>query len=106
MSTFPEPTPNEPEDSLAGEDVAPPSTDPLATENTPAPPAEWTGEPEEPDPPTELAERAIIGAPPIGQELFRDPTFDVQPQPLTSSAKNAFRISATSRSWACSSSSA
>ncbi len=84
MSTFPEPMPNEPENSLAGEDVAPPSTDPLATENIPAPPAEWTGEPEEPSPSADLAAPAIIGALPIGQELFRDPTFDVQPQPLTS----------------------
>ena len=98
MSTFPEPMPNEPENSLAGEDVAPPSTDPLAPENIPAPPAEWTGEPEEPSPSADLVAPAIIGALPdrpksssVNRHLRRSTAATHVP-----SAKNAFRISATS----------
>ncbi|MGA7245234.1 MAG: hypothetical protein WBX19_18765, partial [Terracidiphilus sp.] len=79
MSTSPEPLPNEPEDSFSGEDVAPPSTDPLATENAPAPPAEWIGEPEEPNPSAAAAAPAVNSAIPIAEELFHNPAFDVQP---------------------------
>ena len=48
MSTYPEPAPNVPEDSPNGRLEDAPSTDPLAPENLPTPPGEWTGEPEEP----------------------------------------------------------
>ncbi len=80
MSTFPEPIPNEPEDSLPGEDVAPPSTDPLALENTPAPPAEWIGEPEDPNfEPQEAAASSVSAALPA--EEIREPIFAVHTQP-------------------------
>ena len=77
MSTFPEPIPSEPEESLRGEDVALPSTDPLALENTPAPPAEWIAEPEDrmsPEP--DALARSIIAATPT-EEIPREPIFAV-----------------------------
>jgi uncharacterized protein len=81
VSTFPEPLPNKPEDSLIGEDVAPPSPDPLVPENTPAPPDEWTGDPEAPNPaPNEWAP-AIVDEPPTADEILREPAYAVQPQP-------------------------
>jgi len=49
MSTFPEPVPNEPSETPSGEPSSIPASDPLGPENTPAPPGEWTGEPEEPN---------------------------------------------------------
>lgn len=46
MSTYPEPLPQEPNNT--SESTQSLSPDPLAPENSPAPPAEWVGEPEEP----------------------------------------------------------
>jgi len=81
MSTFPEPIPNEPEDSLPGEDVAPRLTDPLALENTPAPPAEWIAEPEDPSAQeSEATAPSIIAALPA-EEVLREPIFAVHAQP-------------------------
>jgi membrane protease YdiL (CAAX protease family) len=80
MSTFPEPTPNEPEDPLTAEDVAPPSTDPLALENTPAPPAEWTSEPEALTQPNELAP-PVFDPPPAAEEILHKPIFSVHVEP-------------------------
>ena len=81
MSTFPEPVPNEPEDSLTAEDSAPPSTDPLAPENTPAPPPEWTGEPEAPTRPNEPAS-PTFAPPPTAEEILREHLFSVHAQPV------------------------
>jgi membrane protease YdiL (CAAX protease family) len=76
MSTFPEPMPNEPEDSLTAEDVAPPSIDPLAPENIPVPPAEWTAEPKA------LSQLASVSAPPpTAEEIHREPIFTVHAEP-------------------------
>ncbi|HXS76886.1 MAG TPA: CPBP family intramembrane glutamic endopeptidase [Terracidiphilus sp.] len=50
MSTFPEQVPRDPEQLPSGEPTDSPASDPLGPENVPAPPAEWTGEPEEPAP--------------------------------------------------------
>ncbi len=80
MSTFPEPTSNEPENPLTGEDVAPPSTDPLASENIPIPPAEWTGEPESLPQPDELAS-PVFPAPPTAEEILHPPIFTTQRAP-------------------------
>jgi len=80
MSTFPEPTPNEPEDSLTAEDVAPPSIDPLAPENIPAPPAEWTADPEVPVQQNELASPVFAG-PPTAEEILREPLFSFHAPP-------------------------
>src|SRR5579871_1083398 len=79
MSTFPEPKPQEPEDSLAAE-IAPQSTDPLSPENPPAPPAEWTSDPEAP-----LASgnsmHAVFAPPPTAEEILREPIFAVREEP-------------------------
>jgi uncharacterized protein len=70
MSTFPEPSlPHAPGDAPSNEPV---STDPLAPENTPAPPAEWTGEPEAPAHQDELAPAALA---PMAEEILRKPLF-------------------------------
>ncbi len=88
MSTFPEPLPRAPEDSSSVEDLPsletaePASTDPLAPENAPAPPAEWTAEPESPDPATDLAAAQFIGAPPTAEEVLREPILLHEQAPL------------------------
>lgn len=88
MSTFPEPLPRAPEDSSSVEDspsleaAEPASTDPLAPENTPTPPAEWTAEPESPDPPADLTTPQFIGAPPTADEILREPIFLREQAPL------------------------
>ena len=48
MSTFPEQMPRNPEDQQSDEPNEAPASDPLAPENTPIQPGEWTAEPEEP----------------------------------------------------------
>ena len=50
MSTFPEQVPHSPEQQPSGEPTDSPASDPLGPENTPIPPAEWTGEPQQPTP--------------------------------------------------------
>jgi len=76
MSTFPEPLPRVPEDSPSIDDspslgsAERASTDPLASENIPAPPAEWTGEPESLNP---IATPQFVGAPPTAEEILREP---------------------------------
>ena len=81
MSTLPEQVPNEPEDPLAGKAPAPQSTDPHAPENAPAPPAEWSGEPELPRPQEpETASPSVIAALPAA-EILSAPVFAVQTQP-------------------------
>ncbi len=74
MSTFPEPLPHTPEDEPAIEPNEPVSTDPLAPENTPAPPAEWTAEPEAPAQQNEFAP-AAFAPPPPAEEILREPLF-------------------------------
>jgi membrane protease YdiL (CAAX protease family) len=80
MSTFPEPTPNEPEDPLTGEDVAPPSVDSLARENSPTQPAAWAGGAETPEQPDEMAP-PVFAAPPTAEEILRGPIFTVHTEP-------------------------
>lgn len=78
MSTFPEP-PNDPENTPDGRPTDSPSTDPLAPEITPAPPGEWTGEPEDPHQNQESTSTAIaptlINAPPSTEEIVHEPFF-------------------------------
>jgi uncharacterized protein len=73
MSTFPEPLRSAPEDSPSVDSVEPNSTDPLALQSTPAPPAEWAGEPESPNSTTDLAVPQFMGAPPAVEQIFREP---------------------------------
>ena len=77
MSTQPEPIPHEPEDLR--EPAESPPTDALAPENTPAPSAEWTGEPDEPQP--DAAAPAAIGPPPTAEEILSQPLFVSLAQP-------------------------
>jgi membrane protease YdiL (CAAX protease family) len=82
MSTFPEPLPHAPDDAPAVEPAEAASTDPLATENTPVQPAEWTGEPEALAQPNELTP-PYFAAPPTAKELLRGPIFSVsEPPPI------------------------
>jgi uncharacterized protein len=78
MSTFPEPLPHAPDDVPAVEPDELASTDPLAPENTPAPPAEWIGEPEAPVQQNELAPEAFA-LPPTADETLREPLFTYAP---------------------------
>jgi membrane protease YdiL (CAAX protease family) len=73
MSTFPEPLPSDPESTPDIEPVDPPSTDPLAPENTPAPPGEWTGEPEVPNQPQQTIAPVPFNAPATAEEVVREP---------------------------------
>lgn len=88
MSTFPEPVPHDPEETPSGEPARVPDSDPLGPENTPEPPGEWTGEPEEPNPepmttghPGRTAEFAASA--PALEPIPRQPIFGsyIQPQP-------------------------
>jgi membrane protease YdiL (CAAX protease family) len=74
MSTFPEPRPHAPDDVPAVEPNEPASTDPLAPENIPAPPAEWTDEPEVPVQQNELATAAFAPAT-TADDVLREPVF-------------------------------
>jgi uncharacterized protein len=77
MNTQPEPLPHAAEDSPANELAELPSIDPLASENLPAPPREWTGEPEEP----QLAEQTVVRS---NVDLAPDPPLFVSyTQPLS-----------------------
>jgi uncharacterized protein len=70
MSTHSEPLPPTPDESPAQDPVEPASTDPLAPANTPHPPGEWAGDPEEPQPDEEgVATVSPADAPPE-QPLF------------------------------------
>jgi len=69
MSTFPEQVPQNPEAQPSGEPNEAPASDPLAPDNTPMPPAEWTGEPEEPTLQPDSLLTAPL-APPDDQPLF------------------------------------
>ncbi len=80
MSPFPEPLPHAPDDEPAIDPAEPSSTDPLAPENIPAPPGEWTGEPEEPAPPGESAP-PLFPAPPTAEEILHEPLFSFQAPP-------------------------
>lgn len=80
MSTFPEPVPNDPEETPSGEPSPAPASDPLGPENAPEPPGEWTGEPEEPNPqPGAVAE--LITAPQVSGEIAGPPLFIAYSQP-------------------------
>jgi membrane protease YdiL (CAAX protease family) len=81
MSTFPESLPSAPEESPSSAPAEPPSSDPLSPENTPAPPAEWTGEPEDPNPQTNELVPTIIAAPSTAAEILHEPMFAVLSQP-------------------------
>jgi membrane protease YdiL (CAAX protease family) len=80
MSTFPEPLPHAPDDLPASVPAETQSTDPLTLENTPAPPPEWTGEPEDPEPEPD-ASTPIAFAPPSAEEILREPIFAFQTMP-------------------------
>jgi uncharacterized protein len=82
MSTFPEPLPRAPEDSPAVESLEPASTGPLAPENTPAPPAEWTAEAQSSYPTSDLATPQFIDAPPTSDEILREPVLLREHAPL------------------------
>ena len=61
MSTFPEPVPTDPEKTPSGEPSDAPASDPFSPVNTPEPPGEWSGEPEEPRPqPDSAAAESIL----------------------------------------------
>jgi membrane protease YdiL (CAAX protease family) len=80
MSTFPEPVPNDPEETSSGEPSPVPASDPLAPVNTPEPPAEWTGEPEEPNPQPGATADIAATALPI-DEVPLQPLFVTYTQP-------------------------
>ena len=79
MSTLPDPLPHAPEDSPAVE-PAESSIDPLAPENIPSPPAEWTSEPEAPVRPNELGP-TVFAAPPTAEEILRPSLFSLHAPP-------------------------
>ena len=88
MSTFPEQVQHDPEEQPSGEPADSPASDPLGPENTPIPPGEWTGEPEEPNPqpgtdPNLSAPLATIAPlpPTEGQSLFASYTQPQTPAP-------------------------
>jgi CAAX protease family protein len=83
MSTFPEHVSDNPEETPSGEPSPAPASDPLSPANTPEPPGEWTGEPEEPNP-QPGATSEFLAVPPAAQEIPRAPLFlsYTQPQPL------------------------
>lgn len=93
MSTFPEHVPHNPEQEPSGEPLDSPPSDPLGPENTPAPPAEWTGEPEEPTPQPDALSQ--IEAPPRIEfnEAHLVPTAPVpEEQPLFASYTQALPL--------------
>ena len=73
MSTFPEPVPQDPEES--GEPATSPASDPLGPENTPAPPGEWTAEPEEPSPRSDAIATDFVVPRATAEEILREPLF-------------------------------
>lgn len=79
MSTQPEPIPPAADEAPAAEPLEPSSIDPLAPENTPAPPPEWTSEPETSQP--GQAEPAIEPQNPVHESLDQ-PLFTSYTQPL------------------------
>ncbi len=85
MSTFPEPLNGTPEDPPSIESAEPQSTDPLAPENTPVPPAEWTDEPEDPNPLSNDLMPAVLDAPLAAAEVPHQPmfAFDTLPPALS-----------------------
>ena len=81
MSTFPEPLNGTRDNTPSTEDAEPESNNPLAPENIPAPPAEWTGEPEDPNTPTNELEPAFLAAPATAAETLHEPMFAFYTQP-------------------------
>jgi membrane protease YdiL (CAAX protease family) len=81
MRTFPEPLPGAPEESPIPESIESPSTDPLAPENMPAPPAEWSGEPEDATPQLNDSVPAIIATSPAAEDILHQPMFAFHAQP-------------------------
>ena len=79
MSTFPEQIPRDPEEQPTGEPNQSPAFDPLGPENVPAPPGEWTGEPEEPSPLPGTRDAFIET--PHTEEIFAQPLFASYTQP-------------------------
>jgi membrane protease YdiL (CAAX protease family) len=79
MSTSPEPSPNDPEKTPDDRPVESSSMDPLAPVNTPAPPGEWTGEPEEPNP--QPGTTSELTPPPPAEEIPHQPIFVAYRQP-------------------------
>jgi uncharacterized protein len=72
MSTFPEPTPDSPEDTSGSKPAEPQSIDPFAEENLPAPPGEWVLEPEETT--AEAADTSLFQGPAV-DETSQPPMF-------------------------------
>lgn len=81
MSTFPEPLPNDPEDAKGDRLAESPPIDALTPANTPAPPAEWTAEPEAPPP--DATTSAVIDPIPTAEEILHQPLFVSQVPPPT-----------------------
>lgn len=81
MSTFPEPVPNDPEETTSGEPSAVPASDPLGLENLPEPPGEWSGEPEEPTPQPGTTSEPMATAPAVSNEVINQPLFVTYTQP-------------------------
>jgi uncharacterized protein len=75
MSTYPEPAPQAPEEPSSGRPEDSRSTDPLAPENIPAPPGEWTGEPEESQIPPDRATSEVFRPQPTAGEENPTPLF-------------------------------
>lgn len=82
MSTSHEPIPGAPEESPSPVAADHQASDPLSPENTPAPPAEWTGEPEEDEAtqPNESATPSVITGPVAVAEIPYQPMFVVDEQ--------------------------
>ena len=85
MSTSPEPLPGAPEESLSSVTEGPQSSDPLAPENTPAPPAEWTGEPEYATSQLNELNAPVITAPTAAEDIPNLPMFAAHEQPVAPS---------------------
>jgi hypothetical protein len=80
MSTFPAPVPNDPEETPSGDPSDTPASDPLSPANTPRPPGEWTGEPEEPNPQLQFGASEAV-APPSTREDFLSEPIPFSPAP-------------------------
>jgi len=93
MSTQPEPLSTAPLDAPAHKDAESPSLDPIAAENTPAPPAEWTGELEE----SQLAGQGAALSPSLDetpdQPLFLSYTQPLPPAPREERIPNLGHLS-------------
>lgn len=90
MSTFPEPVPTDPEETPSAEPSLVPGSDPLGPANTPAPPGEWAGEPEEPNP--QPGTTPELAEPPPAEEILNQPIFVAYTHPQPPPAPREERI--------------